>query len=51
MTPVEIARAFNDRGVPVVEPDEYEDAVPARVEDVDEVSDLDLMGRFERFTP
>lgn len=50
MTPVEIARAFNERGVPIVDPDEYEAAVPARVEDVDELSDLDYHGQFERFT-
>ena len=45
-----ICRAHNRAGVSMLRRDEDEPD-ESRAEDVDEVSDLDLMGRFERFTP
>lgn len=48
MTPEQIARAFNDHGVPLIRD---EDEIPERDEDVTELSDAEYHGYHERFTP
>jgi len=50
MTIIEVCRAHNEAGIPVIRRDE-EELIPEREEDVDEMSDLDYHGQFESFTP
>jgi len=48
---IEAVRRCNEKGIPFLQRHDEDEPIEDREEDVNEASDLDLMGRFERFTP